>query len=80
MTADEVKAIVEKILEELPKEYCRREAVNWADLHCTEARQFVDGGWYIEVSEASPDAAILRGLIEMDLASAGIDAHVETAW
>ena len=60
-------------------------AVNWADLHCLEARVFTadDGetGYQVFIEEAAPDAHPLQKFVGEQLRQAGFPAvEVMTAW
>jgi hypothetical protein len=83
MTESEVVAAVERILTDLDPDDFPGEAVNWADLRCVEARQYVgqDPAWSIKIEEADPAAAALCREIENALYQRyRLRADAETEW
>ena len=70
-----LRSATEGILAALKPEDFPNEAINWADLHCTEAKFIAndDGVEYMEVSieEASPECGELHKTVRLRLEEAG---------
>lgn len=80
-----LRAATEEILLLLKPGDYPNEAINWADLHCVEARQIIndEGGEYLEVGiqEASPDCGKMPQAVRERLALQGWkDVSVVTEW
>lgn len=80
--AEQIRGAANDIIGEIdPKEI--EDAVNWADLACTEVWvQLVDGGpyWMATVEEASPGATKLAAHIQAELQRRGFDVWVRCEW
>ncbi|MGY4311486.1 hypothetical protein [Bradyrhizobium sp. JR3.5] len=58
-----------------------KDAVNWADLSCTDVSvSLTDGTWCATVEEASPDATNLAVYIHRELQHFGHDVWVRCEW
>jgi hypothetical protein len=80
-----LQAAAEKACREAySKRHLVDDAVNWADLHCHEAKWCIDqyGHEFFEVviEEASPSASNLMRFIDNHLKANGFDAVVMTEW
>jgi len=75
-----VEEYVEMYLSRLTRPDYPGEPINWADLHCIEAKQFKDGSWLVRIGECSPEANKLCRDVRHYLHGLGITADVITEW
>jgi hypothetical protein len=74
---------VDGIIKNMDRKGFPDEAINWGDLRCVEARQYVgtDPAWHVIIEEAAPDSSMFRREIESHLLQThGIRAEVSTEW
>ena len=69
-----------KRLTELGLEAIGKEPINWGDLSCVEVKQYVDGGWEVEIEEADTNCPHLCAYIAYWLDKWGWKVTVRTEW
>lgn len=82
MTEPEIIAAVDQIISDMAHIDFQYEAINWADLHCVEARQYANTPtWAVCIEEADPAATSFCREIECILFNKySIRADVNTEW
>ncbi|MEZ0060950.1 hypothetical protein ABIF26_006493 [Bradyrhizobium elkanii] len=81
--ADQIKKDANAVIDGIDQNEMDEDAVNWADLSCTEVWLNLDDdkpSWMITVEEASPDSSNLAAYIHNELTRFGHDVWVRCEW